>query len=421
MVIPLILIVVTLIFSAFFSGMEIAFVSSNKLKLEIDKKQSGFFTKIANKFTNNPGQYISTILVGNNIALVIYSMQMAFIIRFFLLRFGIVSGTIVIETLVSTLVIIFLAEFIPKAIVRANPNFHFKAFALPMLFFYYLFYPIAVFSTFVATLLLKIFGLKINKGSTISTFDKIDLANLLEQATERVDNTNTGSASQENEMRIFQNALEFPDIKVRDCMIPRVDIDAIDIEDGIEQLKKLFISTQYSRIPVFEGTMDNIIGYVNSKSLFNHPDSIKECMRPIIFVPETMEIDKLLATFIKQQSSIAVVIDEFGGTSGMITLEDILEEIFGEIEDEHDDQMLVEKDLGNGEFIFSSRLEIDYLNEKYNLDIPETDDYETLAGYVIFNNNGLPDRGDTIEIDNKSVTILRMSSSRIELVKVRVK
>ncbi|MCC8088486.1 MAG: hemolysin family protein [Rikenellaceae bacterium] len=419
MILPVVLILITLLFSAFFSGMEIAFISSNKLKLEIDKKQSGFFTRIANIFTKNPGQYISTILVGNNIALVIYSLQMAFLIRYLLFKSGIYNGTIIIETIISTLIIIFIAEFIPKAIIRANPNFYFRIFSLPMFFFYYLFYPIAVFATFMAKVLLRIFGFRLKKGNSISTFDKIDLANLLEEATDRIENVN--GSSPDNEFKIFQNALEFPDIKVRECMIPRVDIDGIDIEDSIEDLKKLFISTQYSRIPVYEGSIDKIIGYVNSKSLFNHPDSINQALRPMIYVPETMEIDKLLANFIKQQSSIAVVIDEFGGTAGMITLEDILEEIFGEIEDEHDDEGLVEKQLSSTEFIFSSRLEIEYLNEKYGLNIPETDDYETLAGYVIYNNNGLPGRGQTIEIDNKSITILRMSSSRIELVKMKIK
>lgn len=417
MVVPLVVILITLLFSAFFSGMEIAFVSSNKLKLEIEKKQSKVFTYVANLFTRNPGNYITTILVGNNIALVIYSMQMAIVIRIILSNIGLHWGnTVLLETIVSTIIVIFVGEFIPKAVVRRNPNFYFKTFSVPVYVCYIIFYPISWLATNLSRLILRIFGLKLQKDKETITFDRIDLANLLDDASEAGDSHNN-----ENEIKYFQNALEFPEVKVRDCMVPRVDIYAVEVSEEIEELKKMVVDTRFSRLLIYDGTLDNIIGYVNSKSLFKHPKTIRESLREIIYVPESMEVDKLLTTFIKKQQSIAVVIDEFGGTAGMITLEDILEEIFGEIEDEHDSQEMIEKITGDGQYILSTRLEIEYLNDKYDMGIPESDDYDTLAGYIIFVNKGLPKQGEVVEVDNKIIRILRMSSSKIDLVKMEVK
>lgn len=418
MIVTIIIIVCAILFSAFFSGMEIAFLSSNKLKLEIEKKQSKAFTYIANIFTKNPGQYITTILVGNNIALVIYSLEMTVLIRsvFVLYNTGF-TESILIETIISTIVIIFSAEFIPKAMVRANPNFYFKTFAFPVYLFYLLFYPIAKFSTFISRIILMIFGLKVKRNHDIATFDKVDLAHLLEEAS----GDNDTPHNNENDLKLFQNALEFPDLMVRDCMIPRVDITAVEIDDSLEELREKFVKSSFSRIPVYEDSIDNIIGYVNSKSLFKRPEAIKDVVRTLIYVPESMEIQKLLANFIKKRSSIAIVIDEFGGTAGMITIEDILEEIFGEIEDEHDSQDMVEKKIGDNEYVLSCRLEVEYLNERYGFDIPETDDYDTLAGYIIFNHNGLPKQGETLEIGNNVIRIIKMSSSKIDLVRLKIK
>ncbi len=414
-----IIIVVALLFSAFFSGMEIAFVSSNKLKLEIEKKKDRRFNRIADLFIRHPGQYITTILVGNNIALVIYSLQMTVLINLLLQRYDVRLGnSILLESVVSTIIIIFTAEFIPKAVVKANPNFYFRTFAGPVYAFYILFYPLARFATLLSRILLRLFGLKLKNSAYSTRFDRVDLADLLEEASDTQEQQGHGN---EHDIKLFQNALEFQDLKVRDCMVPRVDIDAIDIDAPLDRLKELVVDTHYSRIPVYEGSIDNVVGYVNSKSLFRHPEKIRDVVRPLLYVPETMDIQKLLTTFIKQHSSIAVVIDEFGGTAGMVTIEDILEEIFGEIEDEHDSQDMVEKVVGPGQYVLSCRLEVDYLNEKYGLNIPESDEYDTLAGYIIYSNDGLPKQGDTLTIGNMTIKILRMSASKIDLVRLVVR
>lgn len=408
---------VSLVLSAFFSGMEIAFTSSNKLKLEIDRKQSGVFGRIANIFVSNPGQYITTMLVGNNIVLVLYSLNMTLIIHWLAGKWGIELGTgtgsVLLESLISTIIIIFIGEFTPKAIVKLKPNFYMKVFALPVYFFYILLYPIAKFATWVSFGLLRIFGIKVKDGDGIKSFEKIDLENLLEE-------NNETQSEQESEIKIFQNALDFSDILVRDCMVPRVDVEAVDLHSSVEELYERFIESQYSRIFVWEGSIDNIIGYVNIKSLFRNPRALGDCLISVRYVPETMPAERLLEEFTKNRTSVAVVIDEFGGTAGIISLEDVLEEIFGEIDDEHDTPDLVEKQTGENEYILSSRLEVKYLNEKYGLGIEESDEYETLAGYIIFNEDGIPPTGAEIRIDNKLIRILRSASSRIELVKVRI-
>ncbi len=417
-----IIILTTLLLSAFFSGMEIAFLSSNKLKLEIEKKQGRFFNHVANLFTRNPGQYITTLLVGNNIALVIYSLQMTVLLRagyaFYHLGF---SQSILLETIISTLIIIFFAEFIPKAMVKSNPNFYFHAFYIPVYLFYLILYPIAKFSTALSRGILHLFGMKVKKERANASFDKVDLAHLVEEASAAAGNTDADQKrDQEKNIKLFQNALEFPDLQARDCMVPRVDIEAMDIESTIEDLQKVFVETRYSRIPVYEGSVDHIVGYVNSKSLFNHPATVREVVRPLIYVPESMEIQRLLANVMKNHSSIAVVIDEFGGTAGMITIEDILEEIFGEIEDEHDSPELVEKLVGENQYVFSCRLEVDYLNDTYDLGIPESEEYDTLAGFILFHHEGLPAQGEELEIGNKWIKVLKRTASRIDLVKLTV-
>lgn len=408
--------IVSLLLSAFFSGMEIAFTSSNKLKLEIDRKQSGVFGRIADIFVNNPGQYITTMLVGNNIVLVLYSLNMTLIIRWIAGRWGIDLGTgtwsVLAESLISTVVIIFAGEFTPKAIVKLKPNFYMKVFAVPIYLFYLLLYPIAKFATWISFGLLRLAGIRVKEGDGIKSFEKVDLENLLEENTE-------AQSAQENEIRIFQNALDFSDILVRDCMVPRVDVEAVDVHSTVDEIYGRFIESQYSRIFAWEGSIDNIIGYVNIKSLFRNPRTLKDCLIKVRYVPETMPAERLLEEFTKNRTSVAVVIDEFGGTAGIISLEDVLEEIFGEIDDEHDVPELVEKETGENEYIFSSRLEVKYLNDKYGLGIEESDEYETLAGYIIYNQDGIPPEGSEVHIGDKLIRILKSSSSRIELVEVK--
>lgn len=408
---------VSLILSAFFSGMEIAFTSSNKLKLEIDRKQGGVFGRITNLFVNNPGQYITTMLVGNNIVLVLYSLNMTIIIHWVAAKWGMNLGTgtwaVLLESLISTLIIIFVGEFTPKAVVKLRPNSFMRAFAIPVYLFYILLYPIAKFATWISFGLLRIFGIKVKDGDGIKNFEKIDLENLLEE-------NNEAQSEQENEIKIFQNALDFSDIMVRDCMVPRVDVEAVDVHSTVEEIYERFIESQYSRIFVWEDSIDNIIGYVNIKSLFRQPLTLRDCLIGVRYVPETMPAERLLEEFTKNRTSVAVVIDEFGGTAGIISLEDVLEEIFGEIDDEHDTPDLVEKQTADNEYVFSSRLEVKYLNEKYGLGIEESDEYETLAGYILFNEDGIPRTGAEIHIGNKLIRILKSTSSRIELVKIRL-
>lgn len=414
----IVIVVVTLVLSAFFSGMEIAFSSSNKLKLEIDRKQNGTFGRIASIFTKHQGQYITTMLVGNNVVLVLYSLNMTLLIHYLAERWSInlVAGTtasVVVESVISTLIIIFVGEFTPKAIVKLNPNAYLKAFAAPLYFFYIILYPIAKFATWISFGIMRIVGIKTGKGSGLKSFEKIDLENFIEENTEQ-------KKEQENELRIFQKVLDFSDIKVRDCMVPRIDVEAADVESALAELKQKFIESQYSRIFIWEGSIDNIIGYVNIKNLFRNPATIRDGMIKVRYVPETMPAEKLLEEFTNDKVSVAVVIDEFGGTAGIISLEDVLEEIFGEIDDEHDTPDLVDKQVAENEFVFSARLEVKYLNEKYNIGIEESDEYDTLAGYVIYNENGIPAVGKEIEIDNMTIRILKSSSSRVELVKIKI-
>ena len=392
--------------SAFFSGMESAFVSANRLKLEIDRKQSSAFDFIAGIFTRNSSQYITTMLVGNNITLVVYSL---FVSK---LYFSLTSSeSLLVETLLATVVVIFLAEFIPKAIVLKNPNFYLRNFGWLVLVFYVVLYPVARITTWVSIGIMRMFGKKTVKLPN-QAFARQELAHLVE------DNT-TEDSPEENEIKLFQNVLDFPDLSVRDCMVPRVEIEAVSIEDGIEELKDRFAESKFSRIFVWEGSIDNIVGYVHLKSLFGEPTTIASVMMPAAYVPESMPAQELMTQFIKRRSSVAVVLDEFGVTAGIISIEDLLEEIFGEIEDEHDSQDLMEKELPTGEYLLSCRLEVDYLNEKYDLGIPESDEYDTLAGYAIFLNGGIPRSGQVVEGDGLSIKVAKSSSSRVLLARVR--
>ncbi len=408
-----------LLLSAFFSGMEIAFVSKNRLKLEIERKQNRLFDYLVEVFSNNPGQYITTILVGNNIALVIYSLFMSVLVRQMAAHFGWESiannGSVLLETGVSTLIIIFISEFLPKSIFKHNPNFYFRIFAAPIYFFYLLLYPIAKLTTSLSLLLLRVIGSKVSRESVVATFDRSDLASLLDASTPEV------QSETDNEIKLFQNALDFADLRVRDCMTPRVDIEAVDIDNtSIEDITERFVETKYSRLFVWRGSIDNIIGYVSSKTLFREPESVASIVKGVSFVPESMPLSLLMQALTKDKRNIAVVIDEFGGTAGVISLEDVLEQIFGEIEDEHDEPEMIERQLSDDEYLFAGRLEVKYLNERYMLSLEENDDYDTLAGYIIYAHKGIPALGESVAIGHLEFKILRTTQTRVELVKVKI-
>ena len=418
MVTSIIIIVLMLLLSAFFSGMELAFLNKNRLKLEIDRKQNRMFDFIADLFARNQGQYITTILVGNNITLVIYSMCMSQLIRGVAYMAGwhdIYShGSFVLETVIPTIIVIFVAEYLPKSVVRGNPNFYYRFFSPVIYIFYIVLYPIARLTTLLSYGLLRIVGRKPAEVEPKMVFDKSDLESLLDA------NNAEPQAETETEIKMFQNALDFADLRVRDCMVSRVDVEAVDIEETtLEALTERFVESKYSRIFVYRQTIDDIIGYVNSKSLFTEPTNLEQVLMKVDYVAETLPLQQMLEQFIKRKSNVAVVIDEFGGTAGIISLEDVLEQIFGEIEDEHDEDELIEHQLSEDEYILSCRLEVEYLNDKYSLGIAESDEYDTLAGYIISRYGELPSAGEEMEFDSLHIKIMRTTRSRIELAKVR--
>ena len=415
--VSLAIVVVTVMLSAFFSGMEIAFVNKNRLRLEIDRKQSRMFDYIAGLFSRHQGEYITTILVGNNIALVIYSMCLSLVLRNLASRMGwvsVVEGSILLETIIPTIIIIFLGEYMPKSVFRSNPNFYYRYLSPVMYFFYIVLYPITRATTMLSYGLLRLVGRRTSGVERQIEFDRSDLESLLES-----NNSSESSSESDNDIKMFQNALDFADLRVRDAMVSRVDVEAVDIDDcTMEQLTERFVETMYSRIFVWRDSIDNIIGYVNSKSLFENPKSIEEALIKVDYVAETLPLQELLTQFTKNKSNIAVVIDEFGGTAGIISLEDVLEQIFGEIEDEHDKPDMVEKCISEREYVFSCRLEVEYLNDKYEINIPESDEYDTLAGYIISRYEELPTAGTVMEFDGLRIKILQTTRSRIELARV---
>ena len=414
----IIIILITLIFSAFFSGMEIAFITSNRLKIELDKKLGMFSSRIISFFTNNPGQFITGMLAGNIIALVVFGI---FVVRMFepliYEHFHIQSEALALTILTSigTIVIVFTGEFLPKTIFRSRPNLSLKIFAVPTLIIYYLLYPVTIITLWITNFILHFvlrFKTRIKRGTHSPVYAKIDIDHLLNE-----NNNNPGlTEDAEHERKLIQNALEFSHTKVRDCMVPRIEIAAVELKTSETELRQKFIETGYSKILVYLESIDNIIGYVSSKDLFKGYDSIKSRLVTLSIVPETMQVNRLLRFLIKEHKSITLVVDEYGGTSGIITLEDIMEEIFGEIEDEHDITRFVERKINENEFIFSGRLEIDYLNEKYNLNILESEEYETLAGWIIFHYEDIPESDTSVRIGNYEMRILKVSQTRIELV-----
>ena len=413
----IIAILICLLLSAFFSGMEIAFVSSNKLRIEIDKSNKGITRKVIDLFVSNSGMYITTILVGNNVVMVIYGIFMSDFLDPKLDALGVTVGMrMFLVTLISTLIVLVTGEFFPKVIFRAKPNVFLKIFAIPVFIFYIIFFPISYFSVWFGGLILRIFtGTKLAYKEENRAFGKIDLNNLIEEGE------GTGTQNEEeHDIKLFRNALDFSEVKLRECIVPRPDIVALPIESSLDELRELFVKTGLSRILIYRDNIDNVIGYVHSSALFHYPETVEKAVSKILIVPETMSALRLLNLFTKEQKSVAVVVDEFGITAGMITIEDIMEEIFGEIEDEHDHLNLKEEQLSTNEYLFSGRLEVDYLNEKYSLSLPENEEYETLAGLILYYNEDIPATGEKIEIEGLEFEIVSVKGARIEEVIVRL-
>ena len=414
----ILIIIIVMIFSAFFSGMEIAFVASNKLRIELDRKQGQFGSRFIGVFTGNPGQYIATMLIGNNIALVIYGLFFSRLLSPVLMPLLQSDlAVLIVNTVISTALILLMSEFLPKTVFMISPNFFLNLLSLPAMFFYVIFYPISKFTLAVSNLFLRLFfGIKGNKKDQENlVFSKVDLNNFINE-----DRQSSGNAEPLKEnIRIFRNALDFSNVKLRECMVPRTEIDAIEAGSKVQDLKERFIQTGHSRILVYQNTIDNIIGYFELKDMFKDPPDIMSCVRKLAIVPETMTANKLLKLFFDEKMNVALVVDEFGGTSGMVTIEDVLEEIVGDIEDEHDYYELMEKEIAPGEFVFSGRLEIDYLNETYNLDLPEEDDYETLAGLILYHHGSIPVINETINIGKYVFRVIKVTATRIELVNLK--
>ncbi len=407
-------ILLALLFSAFFSGVEIAFISSNRLRIELDKKQDLFSAKIISVFVDNPGKFLTTMLVGNNIALVLYSILMASILEPVVkLFFTSPISILLIQTIISTLLILITAEFLPKIVFRSIPNLTLNIFSIPGLVFYIVFYPLTSLIVWLSDTIIE--GLHKSDSQEIKSrqvFNKVDLVHLIHQSGEN----ESDEASTDNDLKLFQNALDFSSVRVRDCMVPRTEIIAAEYNTPIEELHQKFISTGFSKILIYREHIDNIVGYITSKTLFKKIKNLNNWLIEVPFVPETMSARRLLEKFIQEKKNLAVVVDEFGGVSGMLTIEDIIEEIFGEIEDEHDTTKLIERQISENEFIFSGRLEIDYLNDKYHLKIPESEDYETLAGFIFHRHENIPLFNEHIIIESFTFKILKVSKTKIDLI-----
>ncbi len=410
-------ILISILLSAFFSGMEMAFVSANKLQIELDKKKEGIIAKILVKLTNRSSKFLTTMLVGNNIVLVIYSFYMGdFLTEFFALNSYFSEFSILlIQTLISTLLILILAEFLPKIFFRIYADEALKIFAIPAYIFYVIFHYFSDFITAISDFLLKLI-LKSSNTEKPKEFGKVELGNFISLQLEKAKDSN----EVDSEIQIFQNALEFNNVKAREVMIPRTEINAVDINESTETLKQLFISSGNSKIIVYEKNLDNVLGYVHAFDMFKKSETIKQIIKPIEMVPESMRINYVLSMLIKKRKSIAIVLDEYGGTSGLLTVEDIVEVLFGDIEDEHDTIDLLEKQISQTEFEFSSRLEVDYINDTYKLNLPEDESYETLGGLLMNYTETIPDLGEIVEFDQYQFTITKVSSNKIETVLLRL-
>ena len=425
MISAFLVILITLLLSAFFSGMEIAYVSSNKIHIEIEKKQEGFLAKVLTKLTAKPSKFIATMLIGNNIALVIYGFYMGDVLldwfqslvpsNFLILDYVLTDLRLLSQTIISTIVILLTAEFLPKVFFQIYSNTFLKIFAIPAYIFYLLFSVISEFVIWISDVVLK----KVFKteGDEVQlAFSKVELGNYISEQMQTVEE----DAEVDNEIQIFQNALEFAEVKAREVMVPRTELEAIELHDTIKYLKERFINSGYSKILVYKDTIDDILGYVHTFDLFKKPKTVKSILMPVEFVPETMLINDILNVLIKKRKSIAVVLDEYGGTSGIMTIEDIVEELFGEIEDEHDHVALIEDQLDDHSYLFSARLEVDYINETYKLDLPENEQYETLGGLIVDHTEEIPEQKERVRIDRFLFTILEVSNTKIDLVKLEI-
>ena len=411
--------IIVIIFSALFSGMEIAFIASNTFLMEIDMSNNTVTSRILDKFYRNSNNFVSSLLVGNNIVLVIYGILMANLLNETILSAlnGTPSAQLLLQTIISTIIIIITGEFLPKALFRINPYSTMKRFALPTFLLYVLLYPTARFTTWVSCQLLRLFNVSINKEMRDNTFSKMELTHLIQSS---IENAKEEEEAIDNDVKIFQNALDFSDIRVRDCFVPRTEIWAVELNTSLEELKTQFIESGHSKIVVYKENINNIVGYIHSSELFRTADEWQKkiCRMPI--VPETLSAQKLMRTLMQQKKSLAAVVDEFGGTSGIISLEDLLEEIIGEIEDEHDNPNHTAKKINDNEYLLSCRLEVERINELFDLELPESDEYQTLGGMILSYHQSFPQLNETITIEKYQFKILKQRSTRIELVRLTI-
>ncbi len=413
-------ILIALLFSAFFTGMEIAFLTANKLRIEIDKKHRLFSSRIISVFTSHPATYTATMLVGNTLALVIYGITFEGLVRESLLQYMQTSSpglVILVQVILATILVLLTAEFLPRTLFRINPNGALQLFSLPAFLFYILLYPLSLLSIGISNFTMR-YILKVKSDGKLgqAVFGKVDLGHLVTESN----HVQGQDEPETKDLKIFKNALELSNLKVRDCMIPRTEIIAMDIESDVQQLVDTFSETGLSRILIYRHNLDNVIGYVSSRDMFHNPKHIGNYLKTLPVVPETLPVNRILKSFIKNGKGIAVVLDEFGGTSGMITTEDVIEEIFGEIHDEHDTAELEMQRTGEHSFRLSGRHEISYLNEAFQLGIPELEEYDTLAGFIIYHLKNIPEQNETIQIDNFIMKILQVSANRVELVELNV-
>ncbi len=409
-------ILITMVFSAFFSGMEIAFVSSNRMLAEMDKEKNGLPQKCLDVFFKHPSDFVSTMLVGNNIALVIYGILIAKLFDATIFRGYSAGFTVPADTILSTVIVLFTGEFLPKTFFKSIPNRLLTFFAIPAYFCYIILWPLSKFASLLAKTIMRLFGVKVNKETGDEVFSKVDLDYLVQSS---IDNAADGHQINE-EVKIFQNALDFSETRVRDCMIPRTEIEAVPEECGIDELNQKFIESGHSKIIVYRDDIDHIIGYVHSSEMFRKPDDWRKDLRTMPFVPETMSAQKMMQIFLQQKKSLGVVVDEFGGTSGIVSLEDIVEEIFGEIEDEHDSSNYIAKNVGENEYLLSARLEIDKVNEMFSLQLPESDDYMTIGGLILHYYQSFPKLNEVVKIGPFQFKIIKNTMTKIELVKLFV-
>lgn len=409
-------ILITMVFSAFFSGMEIAFVSSNRMLAEMDKEKNGVTQHLLSLFYAHPNSFVSTMLVGNNIALVIYGILIARLFDNTIFAGLDAAFTVPGDTILSTLIVLFTGEFLPKTLFKANPNRLLSIFSPLAYICYVVLWPISKFSTFVSKVILRMLGVKMTAETEDEGFSKIDLDYLVQSS---IDNAETKSDIND-EVKIFQNALDFSDTKVRDCMVPRTEIQAVEINASLEELRQKFVESGNSKIVVYRDDIDHIEGYIHSSELFRSPKRWQDHVRTMPFVPETMQAQKLMQMFLQQKKTLGVVVDEFGGTSGLVSLEDIVEEIFGDIEDEHDSTKYVAKKNSDGDYVFSARLEIDKVNEKFGLDLPESDEYMTIGGLILHEYQSFPKLNEVIKIDKYEFKIIKSTSRKIELVQLHL-